>query len=304
MEQENAMVEQEDTAQPVEQDEQTGQDSEPVAKEAETVVAEPASAPEAIVAEEKQNAAQEQDGTDEKDEAEKPSKIEDLKIGMRLEGTVRNMVEFGAFVDIGVGRDGLAHISTLKRAGIDQALKVGDTVDVQVRRVDLDNNRISLTVPGAGRSEKTALSDLEVGSTVTGRVVRLVDFGAFVDLGAQTDGLLHVSQLSGGFVRHPSEAVSVGDEVSVRILEVDMDRRRISLSMKSDEQDGPRPAERPRRAASSSGPRRGRGERRPRRAPIVMSTADDEGQNQGPTAFEVAWQEALSDRRARQGRRR
>jgi uncharacterized protein len=120
-----------------------------------------------------------------------------------------------------------------------------------------------------------------------------VDFGAFVDVGAQTDGLLHISQLADGYVRHPSEAVQVGDEVEVRILEVDVDRRRISLTMK-----GEVPIEepeRPRRPAPS-----GRG--RAKRAPVVISTADDEAKNQGPTAFEVAWQEALANQRTRRDR--
>jgi len=278
MEQENEMVEQENAAQPVAQEE-------PEAAAAEAVV-EPASSE-----------------AEEQDQESRPSKLEDLKIGMRVQGTVKNMVEFGAFVDIGVGRDGLAHISTLKRAGVDQTLKVGDKIDVQVRRVDLDNNRVSLTVPGAGRDAKTTLKDLQVGSMVTGRVVRLVDFGAFVDVGAQTDGLLHVSQLSNGFVRHPSEAVQVGDEIEVRILEVDMDRRRISLTMKDEQQSAPQASSGPRR--ESSGSRRGGGGRsggdRPRRAPIVMSTADDDPKNQGPTAFEVAWQEALANRKGGRG---
>ena len=119
--------------------------------------------------------------------------LDSLKPAMIVKGKVRKIVDFGAFIDVGVGRDGLAHISTLKRAGVDQTLKAGDEVDV---------------------------------------VVRLVDFGAFVDIGARTDGLLHISQLGSGFVNHPSEVVNVGDEVQVRILEVDTRRRRISLSMK------------------------------------------------------------------------
>ena len=287
MEQENAMVEQEMAARPVEQDEQIGPEAENGSEE---VAAESASAPATA-------------DVEEHDQEARPSKLEDLKVGMRVQGTVRNMVEFGAFVDIGVGRDGLAHVSTLKRAGVDQTLKVGDKIDVQVRRVDLDNSRISLTVPGAVQGDKASLSELQAGSTVTGRVVRLVDFGAFVDVGAQTDGLLHVSQLSGGFVRHPSEAVQVGDEVEVRILDVDMDRRRISLTMKSEQQEGRQSEARPRGAPSSAGPRRGGGGGRPKRAPIVMSTADDDGGNQGPTAFEIAWQEALGNRRGGQSGR-
>jgi transcriptional accessory protein Tex/SPT6 len=272
MENDEVMVERGDQAQPEEQQSQPTPEAE--------------SAQEAADSGEVIEVAEAGDESAQEEEA-RPSKVEDLKVGMRIEGIVRNMVDFGAFVDIGVGRDGLAHISTLKRAGIDQSLKVGDPVEVQVRRVDLDNQRISLIIPGTGRGSKTGLADLEVGSTVTGRVVRLVDFGAFVDIGAQTDGLLHISQLADGYVRHPSEAVQVGDEVDVRILEVDLDRRRISLSMKSEQVVEP---ERPRRPS---------GRTAPKKTPVIMSTADEDARNQGPTAFEVAWQEALANQRTR-----
>ena len=166
--------------------------------------------------------------------ASRPSGIESLKLGMRFKGRVRRIVDFGAFIDIGVGRDGLAHISTLKKAGIDKTIQVGDTLDVVVRRIELDDNRISLTLPSAETENegKTALRALQAGAVVTGRVVRLADFGAFVDIGAQVDGLLHVSQLLGGYVNNPSDVLHVGDEVQVRIQEVDVRKRRISLSMR------------------------------------------------------------------------
>lgn len=158
--------------------------------------------------------------------------LEKLQPGMKLKGRVRNIVTFGAFVDIGVGRDGLLHVSVLKRAGLDKTLKVGDTLEVVVRRIEPEDNRISLTLPTAEQSSKTPLRALQPDTVVKGRVVRLVDFGAFVDIGAQTDGLLHISQLPWGYVNHPSEVLKVGDEVEVRILEVDPRKRRISLTMK------------------------------------------------------------------------
>lgn len=210
------------------------------------------------------------------DEA-RPSTVEGLKPGMRLKGRVRNIVDFGAFVDIGVGRDGLAHISALQRAGIDKTLKIGDMIDVQVRRIDADSNRISLTVPGAGKGVKTSLRELTVGEQVTGRVVRLVDFGAFVDIGAQSDGLLHISQLSNGYVSHPSEVLKPGDEVQVRIMEVDFQRRRISLTMKGEEEalhvDLPEP---------------------------VQEETDD----RASSLFAAAWEKALTSRRQRGSARR
>lgn len=212
-------------------------------------------------------------------EKETPSdKLEALKPGTRVKGKVRNIVDFGAFIDIGVGRDGLAHISTLKRAGIDKTLKVGDTVDVIVRRVDLEGNRISLTVPGDEGEGKTPLKSLEEGAIVTGKVVRLVDFGAFVDIGAQTDGLLHISEMSTGYVKHPSEVIKIGDEVQVRILEVDARKRRISLTMKELDQEP--------------------GEEEVSAEPEV---ADMQAESRIPTAFEVAFEEAR--KRQRRGRK-
>ena len=201
--------------------------------------------------------------------------LEALKPGMRLKGVVRNVVDFGAFVDIGVGRDGLVHVSSLKNAGIDQGLKVGDALDVVVRRVNVEENRISLTVPGAERSPKVRLQDLKVNSIVEGKVVRLADFGAFVDLGAQTDGLIHISELQSGYVKHPSEVLQVGDDVQVRILNVDARKRRISLSMKDLEADAE--SDEMQEAAPEESP----GERL-------------------PTAFEMAFERARVDQRRRQ----
>jgi small subunit ribosomal protein S1 len=201
--------------------------------------------------------------------------IETLNVGAQMKGKVRNVVEFGAFIDIGVSRDGLAHISVLKQAGIDKTIKVGDVLDVIVRRIEPDSNRISLTLPGVEQGDsgetngKLPLSALETNKPITGRVVRLADFGAFVDIGAQTDGLLHVSQLSSDYVRHPSEKLKVGDEVQVRILDIDPRKRRISLTMKDDVVYEPRPE----------------------------PAAAEEPAERMPTAFEVAFQEAVRRQR-------
>jgi len=200
-----------------------------------------------------------------------PPGIERLKAGTQVKGKVRKVVDFGAFVDIGVGRDGLIHISALKRAGIDGQIRTGQVLDVVVRRVNVENNRISLVVPRPKGETKTRLQDLRVDSVVAGRVVRLVDFGAFVDVGARVDGLLHVSQLPRGYTNHPSEVLKVGDEIQVRILGVDSRKRRISLSMKE---------------PGSKGHSK-------EVAPAL------ENYEHIPTAFEVAFQEALAKRRRR-----
>jgi small subunit ribosomal protein S1 len=214
----------------------------------------------------------------ESQESDKPSDIEDLKPGMRLQGRVRNVVDFGAFIDVGVGRDGLAHISTLKRAGIDKTVKEGDLLDVQIRRIDTERNRISLTIPGAGKGAKKSLKELKENSIVQGRVVRLVDFGAFIDVGAQTDGLLHISEITDGYVSHPSQALSVGDEIEVRILEVDTERRRISLSTKGMDVEV-------------------------EEQPQAVTPSDDSEDGDFPTAFQVAWESALRERRKKPRRR-
>jgi len=244
------------------------------------VAAEQASEPTAervstAVPEQTTESAVDDSGTEDGKESDADSaSLSDLKIGSTVQGKVRNIVDFGAFIDIGVGRDGLAHISSLKRAGIDKTVKVGDTIDVVVRRVDTERNRISLTVPRAERAVKASLEQIKIGSVVEGRIKRLVDFGAFVDIGAPTDGLLHVSQLPWGYVGHPSEVLHVGDQVQVRVLDVDPDRRRISLSMKgmgNDEEKEPEPHGQPQPSEEPAGG--------------------------APTAFEVAFQQALSQKR-------
>jgi small subunit ribosomal protein S1 len=215
--------------------------------------------------------------------------LEDLEPGMELRGRVRNIVDFGAFVDIGVGRDGLAHISTLRRAGIDKSIQVGDELDVVVRRVKKDDNRISLTIPDAMAANRTPLEEIAAGSTLKGRIVRIVDFGAFVDIGAQTDGLVHISEFCNGFVENPQEAVNVGQEVEVRVLEVDLDRRRVSLSMKGTGQVEAAPPRESRPA------RRGR-----RREPEV--TMPDQPAVEIESPFKVAFQQALAERKRRERR--
>jgi transcriptional accessory protein Tex/SPT6 len=203
--------------------------------------------------------------------------LDTLTPGTPFKGKVRNVVEFGAFVDIGVGRDGLVHISILKRAGVDKTLKVGDVIDVAIRRIDVEDNRISLTLPNAESAEKTPLRDLKPNAIVMGHVVRLADFGAFVDIGAQADGLLHVSQLPGGYVSRPSEVMKVGDEVQVRILEVDPRKRRISLTMKELE-------------ASAED--------------VRASIKESEPEERLPSVFEAAFEKARADQRRRQHRAR
>ncbi len=155
-----------------------------------------------------------------------------LSVGQELQGTVRRITEFGAFVDIGVGRDGLIHISelsTTRIAKVTDVLQEGQQVTLWIKKLDRDRNRISLTMIEPG---KRTIRDLQVGEVVEGTVTRILPYGAFIDIGVGRDALLHVREMSNGFVAKPEDVVKVGDTVNVRILEVARRRNRIDLSMK------------------------------------------------------------------------
>ena len=166
--------------------------------------------------------------------AERSEILSKLKSGMRLQGTVSSIVDFGAFVDLG-GIDGLIHISELSWNHVNhpsEVVKVGQEVEVEVLDVDLNRERISLGLKQTTEDPWRALvKKYPVGAIVEGTVTKLVPFGAFVDLGG-IDGLVHISELSWNHVNHPSEVVKVGDEVEVEVLDVDLQRERISLGLK------------------------------------------------------------------------
>ena len=158
-----------------------------------------------------------------------------LKPGDVIEGTVQRLTDFGVFVDVG-GVDGLVHISELAWHHVEHPadfVKPGDLVRVRVLRVDPENGRISLSMKEAEASpwERYA-GELQAGDVVAGVVRRLVDFGAFVELKPGLEGLVHVSQLSNQHVSKPSDMLEEGQEVSVRVLSVDADHKRIALSMR------------------------------------------------------------------------
>ncbi len=158
--------------------------------------------------------------------------VKTLSEGMKLTGKVTNVTEFGAFVDIDVGRDGLVHISELRRQGGDQSLGTigaGDEVAVWIKNLDRKRNRISLTMREPARRK---LKDLEPGMVIEGKVTRLVPYGAFVDIGLRRDGMVHVTEMARGYVRDPADILTVGDVVQVKVLEIDRKRRRVALSMK------------------------------------------------------------------------
>ncbi|MDL5040901.1 30S ribosomal protein S1 [Heyndrickxia coagulans] len=176
----------------------------------------------------------------EKEKEEKRQDILDhLEAGQVLEGTVQRLTNFGAFVDIG-GIDGLVHISQLAHERVEtpsDVVKEGEKVKVKVLSVDRDNGRISLSIkdtlpgPWEGIEQK-----VQKGTVLTGTVKRLVSFGAFVEVFPGVEGLVHISQISHKHVSTPHEVLREGQEVQVKVLDVNEQAHRLSLSMKELEQ--------------------------------------------------------------------
>jgi len=162
---------------------------------------------------------------------------ERYKPGERVEGKVRNLTDFGAFVELEPGVDGLLHISdmswTRNIGHPSEILKKGQSIETQVLNVDRDNKRISLGLKQIQPDPWESVSQrYPMGSRVTGKVVRLTDFGAFIELEPGVDGLLHVSQMSSRPIASPSDLVNVGDELTLMVIRVDPNERRIGLSLK------------------------------------------------------------------------
>ncbi|HRE89837.1 MAG TPA: S1 RNA-binding domain-containing protein [Myxococcota bacterium] len=159
-----------------------------------------------------------------------------LGVGARMKGRVRSIQKFGVFVDLG-GKDGLVHISELSWSRVDDphtVVKLGDEVEVVVTEVDLEKDKIGLSMRQAQADPIEELgAKLQVGEIVTGRVARLKDFGAFIELADNVEGLVHISDLAHYRVKHPKDILKVGETVRVKVLEVLLDRRQIKLSLKA-----------------------------------------------------------------------
>lgn len=166
--------------------------------------------------------------------------LEKLSKGMRLKGTVSSIVDFGAFVDLG-GIDGLIHISELSWSHVNhpsEVVKVGEEVEVEVLDVDLQRERISLGLKQTTEDPWTKLVETyPVGTVVEGKVTKIVPFGAFIELGANVEGLVHISEMAQKHIDSPAQVVHVGDTVHVKVMDVNVERRRISLSMKAAAED-------------------------------------------------------------------
>jgi small subunit ribosomal protein S1 len=161
--------------------------------------------------------------------------LANLKPGEVRQGVVSSVVNFGAFVDLG-GMDGLVHVSELSWKHVDHpgsVVAVGDEITVQVLEVDLDRERISLSLKATQQDPwQEFAGNHRVGELVYGRVTKLVPFGAFVQVGDGIEGLVHISEMSAHHVDLPEQVVTPGEELWVKIIDLDLQRRRISLSIK------------------------------------------------------------------------
>jgi small subunit ribosomal protein S1 len=161
--------------------------------------------------------------------------LANLKPGETRKGVVSSVVNFGAFVDLG-GMDGLVHVSELSWKHVDHpgsVVQVGDEIEVQVLDVDLDKERISLSLKATQQDPWQEFATTHrVGELVYGRVTKLVPFGAFVQVGEGIEGLVHISEMSQHHVDLPEQVVTPGEELWVKIIDLDLQRRRISLSIK------------------------------------------------------------------------
>jgi small subunit ribosomal protein S1 len=206
----------------------------------------------------------------------------------KLSGKVLKTTLAGALVDVGQNIPGVIHISQLSKDPVNKVedvVKEGQTVDVWVRRVKKD--RIELTM-----IEPLALEwkEIEPDMVVKGKVVRLESYGAFVDIGAERPGMVHVSELAHGYVKTPGEVVKEGDEVEAKVLDVNRKKKQIKLSMKALEPEVEefKPAKKENKKAGKHGPKKETSE----------APAQEEEKEPELTAMQIAWQEALDKAKA------
>jgi ribosomal protein S1 len=202
----------------------------------------------------------------------------------KLSGKILKTTLAGALVDVGQSIPGVIHISQLSKEPVNKVedvVKEGQTLDVWVRRVKKD--RIELTM-----IEPLALEwkEIEPDMVVKGKVVRLEPYGAFVDIGAERPGMVHVSELAHGYVKTPNEIVKEGDEVEAKVLDVNRKKKQIKLSMKAlePEIEELKPAKKDNKKAGKRGPRK----------EVEELPSQEEEKEAELTAMQIAWQEALN----------
>lgn len=166
----------------------------------------------------------------------KEALLRSIKAGDVIEGKVARLTNFGAFIDLG-GVDGLVHVSELSHEHVkspEEVVSIGDTVQVKVRSVEQDSERVSLSIKDTLPSPfETIKENFNDGDIVEGKVMRLTNFGAFVEIGSGLQGLVHISEISHEHIGTPSEKLEVGQTVQVKILSIDSEAERISLSIKA-----------------------------------------------------------------------
>jgi transcriptional accessory protein Tex/SPT6 len=233
-----------------------------------------------------------------------PTSIADLAPKMQLTGTVKRLELYGAFIDLGLDATGLIHISKLGGEQVNlvsDVLKEGDEVTLWVEKVDPERQQVMLTmIPPLA----VDWGELKTDQTYEGTVTRLETYGAFVSIGAEREGLVHISELSHNYVKHPSEVVKEGDTVQVKVLGFNRRKRRIDLSMKAlterPEAEPAQPAQRSsgsQRGGGGSRPSGNNGQRRSKRErfdPQEYEIIDDDVE-EVPTAMEIALRRALGN---------
>ena len=199
----------------------------------------------------------------------------------KLSGKILKTTLAGALVDIGQSLPGVIHISQLSKDAVNKVedvVKEGQIVDVWVRRVKKDRIELTMVQPLA-----LEWKEIEPDMVVKGKVVRLETYGAFVDIGAERPGMVHVSELAHGYVKTPSEIVKEGDEIEAKIIDVDRKKKQIKLSMKALE---PEIEEfKPAKKETKKGGKHAKKEAEP--------TEPAEPKEAEQTAFQIAWQQAM-----------
>lgn len=201
-----------------------------------------------------------------------PRSLGDLVPRQEVKGTVKRLELYGAFVDIGIGQDALLHISQLGKLNVrnvGDVVKEGDEITAYVLKVDRESGRVALSL---ARPPALTWEDIREGMTLSGTVTRLESYGAFVDVGAERDAMVHVSELSSGYVNAPSDVVKVGDVVEGRVIKINRKKRQIDMSLKAGEQ------------------------------PVVQHQDDEEDAGSLPTAMELALRRAMEEDRGSQRR--
>jgi predicted RNA-binding protein with RPS1 domain len=224
-------------------------------------------------------------------EAKTTAQVSALEPKTKLTGKVVKTTLAGVLVDIGQELPGVIHISQLQKEQVNKAedvVQVGQDVEVWVRRVKKD--RIELTMIEPLDME---WNEIKPETVIKGKVIRLESYGAFVDFGAERPGLVHVSEMSRGYIKNPNELVKEGDEIEAVVLEVNRKKKQIRLSMKSLE-----PEIEEYKSAKKKEEKKGRGKRGSKKERLALNI---EGEPKEPemTSMQVAWQEALDRANAR-----